>query len=325
MGNHIADAVINHEMTAKSVNRRQFQALVFGGVAATLSPQVSPAQDKPSRRMIVDSQIHIWKSDTPDRPWVKGSVAQLPEPMTIERLVPIMDEAGVDRVLIVPPSLEGIRYDYGQEAARRYPGRFATMGRVNLNDPAEKARVPHMLEEPHLLGARFYFQPTTAKWLVDGTADWFWPVAESIRMPVMVLTVNQTPVFASIAQKYPQLPIIIDHLGVTMESVKDGSVATRISEVVALSQYPNVSVKLSSSPLYSAQSYPWADMNDPIKRVFDAYGPRRCHWGSDLTNSFERGSMKQRITHFTEALRFLSEDDKDWIMGRSLLEKLRWS
>lgn len=58
--------------------------------------------------------------------------------MTIERLVPIMDSAGLDRVIVVPPSLKGIRFDYGQEAARRHPGRFATMGRVNPNDPTEK-------------------------------------------------------------------------------------------------------------------------------------------------------------------------------------------
>jgi hypothetical protein len=38
-------------------------------------------------------------------------------------VVPMIDAAGVDRVVIVPPTLEGDRVDYGQEAARRYPGR----------------------------------------------------------------------------------------------------------------------------------------------------------------------------------------------------------
>ena len=62
-------------------------------------------------RTIVDAQIHLWKADTPDRPWTPGVRAQLPEPMTIERLVPMMDEAGVDRVVIVPPTLDGTRID----------------------------------------------------------------------------------------------------------------------------------------------------------------------------------------------------------------------
>src|SRR5215203_1040068 len=62
-----------------------------------------------ARRVIVDSQIHIWPANTPERPWVAGTRPQLPEPFTIERVIPMLDEAGVDRVVIVPPTLEGER------------------------------------------------------------------------------------------------------------------------------------------------------------------------------------------------------------------------
>jgi hypothetical protein len=44
-----------------------------------------------------------------------------------------------------------------------------------------------------------------------------------------------------------------------------------------------------------------------------------------MTNSFAKASYQQRITHFTQDLDFLSEDDKDWIMGRAILERLRWT
>jgi hypothetical protein len=40
----------------------------------------------------------------------------------------MMNEAGVGRVVIVPPTLEGERLDYAQEAVRRYPGRFRHHG-----------------------------------------------------------------------------------------------------------------------------------------------------------------------------------------------------
>ncbi len=300
--------------------RRRFIATgISAGVALAL-PAV--AQQK---RLIVDSQIHLWKANTPERPWAPRTSAQLPEPMTIERVLPLMDEGGVDKIVIVPPSLEGIRFDYGQEAARRYPGRFATMSRVQLDDPAEKQRVPTMRAQPALLGARFFFQPAIAKWLTDGTAEWFWQMAEKARLPVMFLSIGQTPLFGPIAEKHPQLPLILDHLGVSSEALKDGSMSARVAEAAALAKYPNVSVKLSSTPLYSAQEYPWRDMDPHIKRLYDAFGPQRCHWGSDITNSFSKATMKQRVTHFTEELKFLSEEDKDWIMGKSILQKLRWT
>ncbi len=43
------------------------------------------------------------------------------------------------------------------------------------------------------------------------------------------------------------------------------------------------------------------DMTPHIRALFDAYGPRRCHWGTDLTNSFNKATYRQRITHFTES------------------------
>ncbi len=66
-------------------------------------------------------------------------------------------------------------------------------------------------------------------------------------------------------------------------------------------------------------------MKPHIRRLFDAFGPRRCYWGTDLTNSFTKATYKQRITHFTETLDFLSAEDKEWIMGRGILARLGWA
>ncbi len=50
-----------------------------------------------------------------------GRKPQLPEPFTIDKLGPMMDEAGVDRAVIVPPSWPGDRNDYAIEAVEQYP------------------------------------------------------------------------------------------------------------------------------------------------------------------------------------------------------------
>ena len=69
-------------------------------------PARRPARRKAQKRTIVDAQIHMWKANTPDWPWVEGAKPQLPEPFTIERAIAGMDEAGVDRAVIVPPTPE---------------------------------------------------------------------------------------------------------------------------------------------------------------------------------------------------------------------------
>jgi predicted TIM-barrel fold metal-dependent hydrolase len=310
------------------LTRRNFLNSAFGAglVLATQDAQPVAAQAvQQRRRIIVDSQIHMWKASTPDRPWAPGTRPQLPEPMTIERVVPMIDQGGVDRVVIVPPSLEGERVDYGQEAARRYPGRFATMGHIALNDPGEARRLPKWREQPAVLGVRLNIAGEQAKWLTDGTADWFWPAAERAGIPIMFLTTGQLPLFGRFAERHPQLILIIDHMGVSSEAMRSKMMPATITEAAALAKYPNVSVKLSSAPLFSSEPYPFRDMTPHIRRLFDAYGARRCYWGTDVTNSFAKATYPQRVTHFTEELSFLSEDDKDWIMGRAILDRLEWA
>jgi len=115
-------------------------------------------------------------------------------------------------------------------------------------------------------------------------------------------------------------------MGVNTAIAKEGKMAEKIGDAVALAKYPNVGIKMSNLVNASLEPYPFRDLNDHLKRLFDAYGPQRCYWGTDLTNtSFTRVSYSQRVTHFTEELKFLSESDKDWVMGRSIRERLKWA
>jgi len=278
----------------------------------------------PRKRIIVDAQVHLWKAESADWPWVPGRKPQLPEPFSIEKLVPLMDEAGVDRAVIVPPSWPGDRNDYGLEAARRYPNRFAVMGRIPLKDPASAKLLPTWKQQPGMLGVRVTFMREQAADLTGGAADWLWPAAEKAGLPIMFLAPGNIPRFASIAESHPGLTLIIDHMSLMLETAQAGKIREAIDDVVALAKYPNVSVKLSSAPTYSFELYPWRDMTEHIKRCFDAYGPQRCYWGTDLTNAFAKSTYWQRVTHFTEELPFLSEEDKDWVMGRAILQRLGW-
>ena len=306
--------------------RRSFirNSLGAGAVLATQGTRHAAAQV--DRRMIVDAQVHLWKAETPDWKWVPGLKPQLPEPFTIERLVPMMDEAGVDRAVIVPPSWPGDRNDYALEAVKRYPTRFHVMGRIPLQDPKSADLLPKWKEQPGMAGVRVIFNNAqTIPWLTDGTADWFWAAAEKASLPVMIFAPGRTALIGPIAEKHPRLTLILDHMGVTASMLRENKVAEAIEQTAALAKYPNVSVKLSASPSISRETYPFRDVAVHIKRLFEAYGPQRSYWGTDLTNSYAKASYRQRISHFTEELSFLSETDKDWVMGRAISARLNWT
>src|ERR1700686_253161 len=104
------------------LSRRQ---IVTSPLAAGLALASQKATAHSAKRTIVDAQVHLGKAKSEDWKWIPGTKPQMPEPFTIEKLVPLMDQAGVDRVVIVPPSWPGDRNDYALEAAQRYPDRPA--------------------------------------------------------------------------------------------------------------------------------------------------------------------------------------------------------
>ena len=71
--------------------------------------------------MIVDSQVHIWGANTPERPWPARQAvkAQRDIPLQKDELLREMDAAGVNRVVIVPPSWEGERNDLAIDSMTR--------------------------------------------------------------------------------------------------------------------------------------------------------------------------------------------------------------
>lgn len=65
---------------------------------------------------IVDGQVHIWAASTPERPWPARHAPHRPVPYGKDDLLRDMDEAGVARAVLVPPSWEGERNDLVLEA-----------------------------------------------------------------------------------------------------------------------------------------------------------------------------------------------------------------
>ena len=250
--------------------------------------------------------------------------AHLPMPLGADTVIRMMDEAGVDRAILVPPSLEGDRNDLALEAAREHPDRFAVMGRLHVQNPDAPARLEAMMSERGMLGVRLTFHRDNDRPLLTNcAADWFWPAAEALDVPVMVHAPERLEQISEIAARHPRLRLIIDHMGFARETV-DENARAGAERVVALARHPNVSVKVSALPCYSTAPYPFRNLHAPLKRIIEGFGVRRAHWGSDVSRMLSRCTYRQAVTMFTEELDFLSGRDLDWIMGRGISELLGW-
>ena len=273
---------------------------------------------------IIDSQVHIWAPETPEQPYAKGDASKPHRviPLGHEELLREMDLAGVQRTVLVPPTWEGDRNDTSLEAARLYPDRFAVMGRMAIDKPESRALMPTWKQQPHMLGIRMSFHQGRPKlWLEDGTADWFWDAAERHDIPVMAFAPHAAWKLGEIAERHPGLRLIVDHMSLS-SALRGKPLDGAVDSLVKLARLKNVAVKVSALPCYVEEPYPFPTLHPLIRRVVDAFGPQRCFWGTDLSHL--TSTYRQCLTLFTEELKFLSDNDKEWILGRGIAEWLPW-
>lgn len=273
--------------------------------------------------LIVDGQVHIWDADSPERPWPSEArgLEHRDVPLGAAELLSEMDRAGVTRAVLVPPSWEGDRNDLALRAAADHPGRFGVMGRLDIRE-ADPHKVQEWCSQPGMLGIRLTFhRPPHSGWLTDGTADWFWPAAEAARVPVMVFAPGQTKALGEVARRHPELPVIVDHLGLGL-GVHDEAIGPVIASVLDLADRPNVAVKVSALPCYVSEPYPFPSLRPYVQQVVESFGPSRCFWGSDLSRL--PCPYQDWVRFFTEDDTLLSEDDRVLVMGRALAQWLRW-
>ena len=265
---------------------------------------------------ITDAQIHVWSSGKPS-----GHQRQLPFPP--ELLLEEMKAAGVERAVIVPPSWDPEVNGPANAAAARHPDKFRVMGQLNLGkaDPAQAMAA--LTSTPYMLGFRVMFtSPERRVWLTDGKADALWAAAEKAKVPLMIHVPSDLTAVPGILSRFPGLKLIIDHLGVPPNHPGTDASFAHIPDLTALAKYPNVAVKATGVAGYSSQSYPYPNLHDVLHRVFDAFGPARMFWGSDLTRM--DCSYRQCVTLFTEELPWLKGNDLAQVMGEGVRAWIGW-
>ena len=161
-------------------------------------------------------------------------------------------------------------------------------------------------------------------WWSDGSLDWFWSACEQEGLPIGLLAGGHLADLGTIAARHPGLKLHIDHYGRGGGggSGTDDAAFANLGEMLALATYPNVAVKVSGAPSYSSHPYPYRNIHQYIRQIYEAFGPQRCFWGTDITRM--PCSYRQCVTMFTEELPWLQGRDQELVMGEAICDWLGW-
>ena len=270
--------------------------------------------------MIVDTHVHVWHIDPPKYP--VGPTAPTwnsypDEPGTADELLSEMDAHGVDWTVLVQTSWSTWDNGYIADSVERFPARFIGHGLIDPQDPNNAEQVRYWIKERGLVGFRFHpmYYPDEKILLTQQNG----PMWEEIAALDAVIQFHLRAAFADqvavIAQRYPHLRLILDHMGYPQVDADEAA----FQPIVELARYDNVRLKLSDVAGRSQQAFPYADVHPFIEKLLSVFGAERTVWGTGYPGHHRQKhnwpSLAQELQLIREGLPFLTADDKDQILG----------
>jgi predicted TIM-barrel fold metal-dependent hydrolase len=242
-------------------------------------------------------------------------------------MVSAMDKLGIDGAIFISP-FSMYRYDasYAVEVQRAHPDRFAIVKPVDPDDPAVGDVIAEWKKTSGAVGVRIMLPKDSGRAPDDPGLDRILRAAVRHDFPVNILCWDNLDTGTALIDRHPDTRFIIDHLGILQPQVPPAPPQpwADLPKVLALATRPNAVIKVSGACTLSRQPYPFADIWDPLARVFDTWSFDRCLWGTDWTRAFAVVNYEQAVRPFLDADR-LNDTDRAMLMGGACAKAYGWS
>ncbi len=268
----------------------------------------------PAPYRLIDPHVHVWQTD-PRFPFVAGAKPPSYDAPP-ERLLELMKQHGVQKTVIIQVRHYMFDNRYLAHVLREYPQYFQGVARVNPLDPAAPDHLSRLTEEDKMRGVRLSpAADASGDWLRGDLMSPLWQRCRDLKVPMTLLApVSRMPDAQKLIEKYPDLTVVIDHMADTPVNQPQ-----ELDRLLALARYPKVFVKISHTWSLSKEKYPWRDTHEHVKRLHQAFGPQRLMWATDWPICDEhRGSYGQSLSVVRDEMKFLNDEDKQWMLSRTI-------
>lgn len=270
--------------------------------------------------LTVDTHSHIVAADRSRYPLTpyEGRLGEWVEakPVTTEELLGEMDQAGVDRALLVQASSAyGFENAYVADGAEAFPQRFSSVCIIDMTAPDAADTLTYWVKARGVRGIRLFTTPNPeAPWLDDPSTFPVWERTRELGIPMAIQTnTRHLPRIHKLLQLFPEIRVAFDHLGgVYLEP--PGPAAQALLDLAA---FPNVYAKFSTVNFYAAEKA-GISYEAYFRPIIDKFGPNRMMWGSNYPNTYDR-PYQAMVELARGALSFLNSKDQDAVFGGTAL------
>ncbi|MDR3792459.1 MAG: amidohydrolase family protein [Terracidiphilus sp.] len=284
------------------LNRRRFVARSAAALAAL--PVQPLLAGIPASPLMIDSHVHVFERN-PRFPFAAG--AHVPaEDAPPERLLQLMAANGIARTVII--QVIHYRWDnsYLLDVLRRYPGKFHGVCRVNPEDPAAPDHLSQHTRDG-FRGVRISPDATAGgDWIRSPLMKPLWRRCNDLRVPMTILApITRIPDLVPLIEANPELTVVIDHMADCPLDRPD-----QLKFLLALARYPRVYVKISDLWSLSQQPYPYPDAQQQVRRIYDAFGPRRLMWATNWPVSLKQLPYAKIVELYRDHIGFFNAEDR---------------
>lgn len=282
--------------------------------------------------LIIDSHCHAWKH------W--PYLPEVPDPETrgsVEMLINQMELNGVSAATIVSAQIfqNFDNNDYVASAVRRYPNQLNQFADVDsfwsetYHTPGAAKRLEVAIEKWPMKGFTHYIaSKDDASWFETSEGRAFFEVANDARLIASIACGPQhQPMVRKVAERFPGLTILCHHMSGLRAYGDD--VQENLDSVLESAQFLNIHLKWSGFHYMSQPDrdwdFPYTDVRWVYEEAYAAFGARMV-WGSDYPVVTKAMTHRQSLEAFRTHCTFVSEDDKQAILGgtlKALLENAR--
>ncbi len=263
--------------------------------------------------MTIDSHLHLWVNDPDTYPWspIGGYIPENDAPLS--QFQKVMEANTIDGAVLVQPTPYGWDNSYLLHCKNTDPEKFKA---IVLIDPLSTS-ASEVLQQLVMQGADGIRINLHLRPLQDWDNKHFYEFLENCVQVNLPVCLQLTPTYLQFLEKLAQdfaTNFIIDHLGRPKcgSQPKDG----HFINLLALSEYNNVYIKLSGMNYYSTESAPYHDTWELLITVKNHFHADHCTWGSDFPFVEEHWSYAENLNLIRRSLHF-TEDELDFILDHT--------
>jgi len=271
--------------------------------------------------MTIDAHVHVWDLEAAEYPWLTPEFTALYRTFAFDEIVPELDACGIDRVVLVQAADDSADTEHMRAVADANPRVAGIVAWLPLDRPDQlPERIAELQADSRVVGIRCLIHDMAdTEWVLRPEVGRGLDLVSEAGWSFDYVSSNPAPLahVPALAERHPELRIVIDHLGKPPVGGDADARAEWRSLIAEAAARPTVAAKLSglASSVGAPDSWTVDSLRPVVDHALEVFGVERLMYGGDWPVSLLAGGYRRTFEGLAAALDGLSASERAAVYG----------